>query len=82
MALFGAPVFGSHVGEEQYLLYAVLIGHNHRKPVNTYPDSCCRWHTILQGSEKILVGHHGLGISSFSQLNLCLKTGTLVVGVV
>ena len=75
-------LLGLHLREEQHLLNEGLTGHEHHQTVDTNTDTAGRWHTVLQGTEEVLINDHGLVVTLISQLHLLHETFFLINRVV
>ena len=71
-----------HLWEEQYLLDEGLACHQHDQAVDTDTDTRCWRHTVLEGTEEVLIDNHCLVITLVSKLHLVDKTLFLVNWVV
>src|ERR1700743_2961256 len=64
---------GPHLREQQHVLDTGLAGQEHAKPVDAESDAGGGWHTVFQGTKKVVVDKHGFIIATLHQLQLSLE---------
>ena len=75
-------LLGLHLREQHDLANGELTGEQHHQTVDTDTDTKRRRHTILQGTEEVLIDDHGLVVALVGQLHLLNETLLLIDGVV
>ena len=75
-------LLGTHLREEEHLLYGGLAGHQHHEAVHADTHTRRGGHAVFEGADEVVVDEHGFVVTFLREAQLLFEAQALVDGVV